>query len=150
MVMRLPWRRAPSLLIAVLIAAGGCGSMDRNEAAPSPLAASRWVARAIDGEPVAEGVESTLTFAEGGRVAGSTGCNRYTGQATIDGAALTFGPIATTRMACPPPRMDEERRFSAALQATAGWRIEDGELVLVDAAGEPRLRLAPLTAPAAP
>jgi heat shock protein HslJ len=40
-----------------------------------------------------------LVFADG-RVTGSTGCNRLSGPATIQGGTITFGPIGTTRMAC--------------------------------------------------
>jgi heat shock protein HslJ len=35
------------------------------------------------------------------RVSGFTGCNRLSGGYTVEGDRLTFGPMATTRMACP-------------------------------------------------
>lgn len=50
--------------------------------------------------PVAGSVLS-LTF-EGDRVSGSSGCNRLTGSVRVQAGRVTFGPLATTRMACDP------------------------------------------------
>ena len=44
----------------------------------------------------------TLTF-DAGSVAVDTGCNTGSGTYTVAGDAVTFGPIATTRMACADP-----------------------------------------------
>ncbi len=76
-----------------------------------------------------------LRFGDDGKVQGSAGCNRLTGAYTVAGAALKFGPLAVTRMAC--PAMDLERRFLEALDATARWKIVAGALELSDAAGTP-------------
>ena len=72
---------------------------------------------------------------------GRGGCNSFRGRWTLDGETLTLGPIASTRRACPPPQMQQETRFLAALEATRGFRIEDGRLILLDAAGTPVARL---------
>ena len=59
-----------------------------------------WTLTSVDGaEPVA-GEAATLTLSEG-RAAGSTGCNRFTGTYVLDGGSISFGRLATTRMACP-------------------------------------------------
>ncbi len=42
----------------------------------------------------------SLEFESGGRVSGSTGCNRLTGSYTQNGSQLHFSPLATTRMMC--------------------------------------------------
>ena len=41
--------------------------------------------------------------------------------------------IASTRMACPPPADSVERDYVAALEQVRAWRVENGELMLVDA-----------------
>jgi heat shock protein HslJ len=82
---------------------------------------------------------------EDGRVAGSTGCNRYTGPYTVDGTSLQLGPLAVTLMACLPPRDAVERAFVAALERVAGWRVEGGELSLLDDDGAELLRFAAAT-----
>ena len=51
------------------------------------------------------------------RVAGSSGCNRFTGAWQQDGTRLTLGPVASTMVACPPPAMEVERKFLGVLQA---------------------------------
>jgi heat shock protein HslJ len=82
-----------------------------------------------------EGWEETApsaTFADG-TVAGSTGCNRFTASYTVDGDALEIGQIASTRMACAPPADAVEREYVAALGRVTAWRLENGDLALVDA-----------------
>ncbi len=94
-----------------------------------------------DGIAVA-GWESVLPSArfEEGRVAGSTGCNRFTAEYTLDDAALEIGPIASTRMACIPPADQVERAYLDALSRVAGWRLDDSDLVLLDGDGAELLR----------
>lgn len=67
------------------------------------------------------------------RASGSGGCNRFTGSYELDGRALTFGPIASTMMAC-AEGMDTEAAFFAALRRVRAWRIATG-LELLDADG---------------
>ncbi len=102
-----------------------------------------WQPTRIDAADVTPGADDRplqLTLEAGG-VAGFAGCNRFMGSYTLDGESLAFGPLAATMMAC-IDQGDQEQRFLAALQATATWRLEDGELVLLDADGRPRLRFA--------
>jgi hypothetical protein len=49
---------------------------------------------------------------EDGRLSGTGGINRLTGVYGVEGSSLVFGPIATTKMAGPPERMDRECRSS--------------------------------------
>jgi heat shock protein HslJ len=94
-----------------------------------------WRLVALGGESVpAEtgGRPIELRFADG-KVQGSSGCNRVSGAYTLAGDSLRFGPLATTKMAC--PAMELEHRFLEALQSTARWRIASGALELLDASG---------------
>jgi len=79
-----------------------------------------------------DGVTVTVEFGPDARVSGRSGCNRFTGRYMLSGEGLAFGTLAVTRMACPPARMETERRFLARLQnitrATPG---EDGQLRLM-------------------
>lgn len=83
---------------------------------------------------VPSGVEATATFANGS-VSGSGGCNRYTASYTVDAGKLTIGMAASTMMACPEPQMMVEQPLMAALAATTAYRIEDGQLALLDTQG---------------
>lgn len=129
-----------SLVLALALTAACGGGAD--EAAPGSLEGVPWVLRAgveVDGW---EAVAPTATFADG-TVAGSSGCNRYTASYTVDGDALTLGPIASTRMACQPPADAVEHAYFAALEQVAGWRLDGDELALLDADGDELLRYAP-------
>jgi putative lipoprotein len=144
-------RRRPAAAVAAVSAAlglagalGGCASTSL--APPPPLAGTHWRAEAIDGKPVDAKAQSTLSFADDRRAAGTLGCNRYTTAYTQDGAYLKFDEVASTRMACPAPAMEQEHRFAAALDATRSFRRDGRVLLLIDNAGQVRARLAPAPA----
>jgi heat shock protein HslJ len=57
------------------------------------------------------GTEITMTFGEGGLVSGTAGCNTFRGGYTVDGDAISVGPLASTMMLCVEPEgvMEQER-----------------------------------------
>jgi heat shock protein HslJ/uncharacterized lipoprotein NlpE involved in copper resistance len=64
------------------------------------------------------------------RASGSAGCNRFNGTYELSGNSLRFGPLATTRMMCPPEIMAVEDAMLKALAAGLTWSLQDGTLVL--------------------
>lgn len=68
----------------------------------------------------------------GHRASGFAGCNRMTGDYTLDGARLAFGHMASTMMAC-AEGMELEQAFHGALAKVTSWRLEGDRLVLLDA-----------------
>jgi putative lipoprotein len=68
------------------------------------------------------------------RVSGAGGCNRITGSYQLDGDKLSFGKMAATMMAC-VDAMDVEQVFLKALGEVARFKLDGGELVLLDAQG---------------
>lgn len=115
---------------------------DRIENAGSP--AGRWLAEDIGGGGVIDRLQTILELAPDGAVSGTGGCNRMMGKAVISGEALSFGPIASTRMACTPAAMAQEAKFFKALEAAKSWRIDPlrRKLTLFDAQGSPLVVLA--------
>jgi heat shock protein HslJ len=108
------------------------------------LEGTRWTLVEL-GELRAEPSESgrdphLLLDARERRLSGSGGCNRLLGSYELDGNRLTFGPVATTMMACPEPLMRRERAFLQVLEATTAWRI-DGETLELLAGDEVVARL---------
>jgi copper homeostasis protein (lipoprotein) len=73
------------------------------------------------------------------RVTGSGGCNRISGSYESGGDTLTFGPITSTRMAC--PGMETETAFLKALEGTRRFRLVGRHLDLEDARGTVLARL---------
>jgi heat shock protein HslJ len=133
-------RRPVGLPVAILLALGVVFALAACDAAGSPsgtapepsetvdLADSNWILRSIGGaEPAAE---VSLAFSQDG-AAGSTGCNTFRGGYTLDGSSLVFDPLATTKMACEPPLMDQESAILEALGGVTSWEIgADGALTL--------------------
>lgn len=64
-------------------------------------------------------------------VSGFTGCNRLSGAVTIDGPALTFGPMASTKMMCEQAPL--ENRILKALSAVRSYTINATSLYLLGA-----------------
>jgi heat shock protein HslJ len=125
-----------ALLAPVLVTA--CGGDDETGAdQPATVEGVPWVLASGAGFE-AGGAAPTATFADG-RVTGTTGCNRYSGTYTLDGGRLAIEPGPTTRKACAPPADAVEQAYLAALGRVSGWRVDDGDLVLL-ADGAPALR----------
>lgn len=100
------------------------------------LAGTTWVMSSAGKRP------PSISFEADGKVAGSGGCNRFFGNYTQDGEALSFSPLGSTRMACPPGIMKMEQAFFGMLGAVRTARLEAPELVLIDASGKEVARLA--------
>ncbi len=111
-----------------------------------------WAIADLTGGPVWQLVESgpageltavlpnttiTLNFDEEGQLFGSAGCNNYSGGYELDGRALTIGPLASTRMACPEDGvMAQETAFLQALEAAHSISLIEDRLTISYAGGE--------------
>jgi heat shock protein HslJ len=89
---------------------------------------------------------ANATFTAEGQVRGSAGCNTYRGAFTARGETLSIGPLATTRMACSPPVMQQEQAFLQALESATQYRFEANRLVLRNAEGAMQAIFAPVGA----
>lgn len=94
-----------------------------------------WSLAALNDEPILPGAYISARFDADGAVSGTSGCNRYRASYQVDGAGLTIATAAGTLMACPPPLMEQERAYLAALQATAAFEIKEDTLTLSDPDG---------------
>lgn len=108
----------------------------------APLLGVTWTPVEIGGLPVRSD-ESTLSIGADNRTGGRGGCNSYFTQARLDGALLSFAPVAATRMACAETIMAQEAVFFAALAETRSWRIVDTRLELLGLDAKVLMRLAP-------
>ncbi len=71
----------------------------------------------------------TLEFQPGGKANIRADCNRGSASYTLNGSALSFGPIALTRAMCPPGSRDAE--FLNGLQHVSGQLFDGNDLVLM-------------------
>lgn len=123
-------------------ATGGSDSSSATTAAAAtgPLSGTAWVLLSW-GEgstPIqaAPGPPATLELAADGRLAGSTGCNSFTGNWSADGERLTLQPGPMTEAACTDPALSTQERALLRLLPTVGeYELGDEELRLTDAEG---------------
>lgn len=71
-----------------------------------------------------------------GRVSGTTGCNRFSGPIKADTGYVSFGPLATTRMACMGDVGTFEQQFLAEMNTPFTYKTAEGKLTLLRA-GKP-------------
>lgn len=145
------WTRA-FLPVAFVILDSSCthtagvkgAAPSRNAATPSvtSLAGTAWHIEDAGGTAVVSTAQTELRIGADGRVSGNTGCNSFTGTATIEGSNVTFSPLATTRRACDAALTDQERGILGAMESVKSFTVaEDGRLALLGSDGLPLLRL---------
>jgi heat shock protein HslJ len=88
--------------------------------------------------PLLPGSQVTAEFNADGQVSGTSGCNTYSGGYEVDGDMITFSPLASTMMACIEPAglMEQEAAYLQNLGKAASFRVTDGKLEMLDAAGQ--------------
>ncbi|MGD9510023.1 MAG: META domain-containing protein [Geminicoccaceae bacterium] len=123
-----------ALLTCVVV---GCATAQPPGPLPDGLTGTHWIAKTLAGGEVPENVTVTLEFPEPGQVAGRSGCNRYSGPIGVSGGRLVLGPLAMTRMACPPPQSEFERLFVATADRAQRLERDNSALVLIAEGQEP-------------
>ena len=74
--------------------------------------------------------EPGLTFNEDGTLNGSSGCNGFSGEYTLEGNQIEFGPVISTLMLCDSPLMGQEEAFFQVLMDTVTYEIEGDTLTI--------------------
>ena len=106
------------------------------------LQGGEWVVEDINGGGIIDRSRVTLNFGEDGRIHGRSSCNNYMGQYQLSGEGLSIGPLAGTRMACPPSLMEQEQRVLKNLEAVQRFEFDQtGALLLHSAEGTLKARL---------
>lgn len=125
------------LLAFVCLTVGltGCCNKDRSQTdSDKPVTVSdmigrEWSLTALNGNGVIGEKPPTLTL-EDGRFTGFGGVNRISGNYSSDGKRITFGQIISTRMAGDPALMEQESKFTIALESADAFEVADNQLVL--------------------
>lgn len=142
-----------ALMSTAAIVLAACGGDDDDDTTPgtqppstepaTPLEGTSWLLdlQVLEVDLPDDVVPVTAIF-EDGRVSGSSGCNTYGAEYTLDGDSLTIGDVATTLMACEPPLMAVEQAYTKRLGDVASFEIDGDRLTLLDGDGEPVLEYA--------
>ncbi len=138
--------RLVGLVHALVLLTAGCraAAVPSAPAPPPALVGTSWRAEELDGRPVLAREQSTLTFESPRRISGGAACNQYFGDLELGERAVRIKPTGTTRRACAPAIMDQERHFLAALVAATSARRDGDRLLLLDPDGRVRVQFVPL------
>ncbi|GIH10705.1 META domain-containing protein [Rhizocola hellebori] len=115
---------------------------DRHVANPDrPILGSRWVVESTLDVDAASSVPAEMrpaefTILEDGTVTGYSGCNRFTGTATVSPGKIKFGPLASTKMACGGVIDAIERNVLAVLDGEVSATAQGDTLVLKHPSGK--------------
>lgn len=124
------------IVIALLVRQGVSSSPALpawNATDPQTLLIPRWFLNSmlVDGKVVEFGDNLlNLQFEADGNANGEGGCNSFfaTYQAGTDGS-ITFGPVGSTKMAC-PDFMELENDYFSAISRVSQFRTSEGHLTL--------------------
>jgi heat shock protein HslJ len=112
------------------------GSFDPQEPADPVSLTGAWKLISYGTADVASSaladVEANLTFNEDGSVTGTSGCNEFGGQYTVEADQITFNEIVSTLKLCDTPLMDQEEAMQQVLNGTATYTIEGNTLTLTN------------------
>jgi heat shock protein HslJ len=98
------------------------------------LTGTTWVLDTVSADgsarSVPQGVRAQLTFAADHTLTGSTGCNSFSANTTIEGSRITVTGLVSTKKACATPASEIERAMVRVLDQPMTYRIEANRLTL--------------------
>ena len=107
------FRSAQSCVVFAMIGAiVACAHAAQSNEAGNPLTGSRWQLQMLGPTAVLESAKPTLEFAPSDRVSGTGSCNQFNGSGNCQRQVDTFGPLASTKMACATRSTRRRRRTS--------------------------------------
>lgn len=130
------WRHMASLLLLLVLSGCAAGAPPPSGPRETALEGTNWVLLrlgTVAATPTGSARPPNLRLTER-RAGGFGGCNRLGGAYELSGAALRFGPLIATRMACMEGGAQEQPYFDA-LAAVRGWRLSGDRLTLTGADG---------------
>jgi heat shock protein HslJ len=119
--------------IAVIgCAAGAMPDQNTHSRDPQSLLSKTWqwvlTITPVEKITVTDPERYTIMLTEDGKLQARFDCNRGGGEYEISEGKLSFGPLMSTRMACPEGTLD--RPFMRDLQRVASFFVQDGLLYL--------------------
>ncbi|WP_341676958.1 META domain-containing protein [Niveibacterium sp. SC-1] len=90
-------------VLATLGVMSACAAPGADKASdPLPLENTMWNLDQLEGQGIAGDARPPFVSisSDKTRISGFSGCNRFTGAFKLEGASLSLGPLAGTRMAC--------------------------------------------------
>ncbi len=108
----------------------GCGGAILS---PQTLEGTDWTIIRVREMDALSDRPANIAFSNG-RISGTSGCNRFSGPYDVNTTALTLGPVAATKMACPGTAMEQETKLFAILKGTIGMTFRNGDTLILTGA----------------
>lgn len=115
------------LLVTILVS---CNTTNQIKEKENNTLLKKWELSVIDGKKVSENPPIYLEFTADNVVSGFTGCNRLTGNYSLENKnEIKFNQLGLTRMACRDKEMEMERQILKMLKTTNNFSFENGKLI---------------------
>lgn len=123
-------KKLTCLAVGITLLAG-CVHTASDALSPQALEHRRYVLESVDGKPIASTQRQLdISFGEKLHVAGSM-CNRFMGQGKLDGNVLKVEGMASTRMLCAEPELNQlDNVISEMLNNGAAVDVQPRSLTL--------------------
>jgi heat shock protein HslJ len=96
----------------------------------------RWILESINGKKIeAKKLDNRIPemdFGEQMTVTGNTGCNKFSGQATLQDDQFVIGSMKSTMMFCTPPQNDLELKLKQILGSESKITIDDKKNLILE------------------
>lgn len=124
-------KKLASLMLATMVLAGCAQSGDKANVTAQDLQHHRYVLQSVDGKPLTNIKRlPELSFGENMHISGAM-CNRFMGQATLEGNTLKAKGLGMTMMLCAEPQLNElDHMINDMLTTGAQTSLEPQKLTL--------------------
>jgi len=122
-------------LSTTLVACNSSSTLSSPEKIPGS-----WHVSSIENKAVIADSQAQLTFNIENKLSGSASCNIIFANYTIEGDAISIGPIAATQKMCLPASMNQEQTLLQALNKVTRFKLSNGELSMYDQQGTLQLK----------
>lgn len=123
------------ILIAMLLVSCMKKATPLFETEAANIEGIQWVLTEVGGSPVSPMADDKqphiLPDPEQKQAKGFAGCNNFFGSYELDGYSLKFGPVGSTRNACPDLEMSLTAEVFKALDQTREWKIQGCKLLFL-------------------
>jgi heat shock protein HslJ len=120
------------LVVSLALVIAACGEGDPIADPIDPSGGWQLVSGTVEGTPVTPIATHPVTIEfNDGSVGGTSACNSYGGDYSVDGATITISEVFMTEMACSPEEvMSLESQYLSALGAVSSFAMDGSNLVL--------------------
>lgn len=115
--------------VSIATACGDSGSSS-GQLDPNVMVGKNYSSTSVTGTQIPGGGPLEVSFPEAGRISTTAGCNRHNGAVTFTDDTFRANKLASTMMACPPPRDGADNWLNDFLSDSVTWKLDGATLTL--------------------